>query len=148
MIHTSHSHSRKNHLHTRDSCSHSPSYILQHTATHCNTLQHTATHCNTLHHTFIYTQNKSLSHFTFTSHIPIFTFTICIHIPIFTYTIHIQMFKFTIQIRIVPSNSLPPHICMCVCAFVSVGACLRERGRESMYSCTLVQLWYTVGWLR
>ena len=26
-------------------------YILQHTATHCNTLQHTATHCNTLQHT-------------------------------------------------------------------------------------------------
>jgi len=25
--------------------------LLQHTATHCNTLQHTATHCNTLHHT-------------------------------------------------------------------------------------------------
>ena len=25
--------------------------ILQHTATHCNTLQHTATHCNTLQHT-------------------------------------------------------------------------------------------------
>ena len=24
---------------------------LQHTATHCNTLQHTATHCNTLQHT-------------------------------------------------------------------------------------------------
>jgi len=22
--------------------------VLQHTATHCNTLQHTATHCNTL----------------------------------------------------------------------------------------------------
>ena len=26
-------------------------HILQHTATHCNTLQHTATHCNTLQHT-------------------------------------------------------------------------------------------------
>jgi len=25
--------------------------LLQHTATHCNTLQHTATHCNTLQHT-------------------------------------------------------------------------------------------------
>ena len=25
--------------------------MLQHTATHCNTLQHTATHCNTLQHT-------------------------------------------------------------------------------------------------
>jgi len=25
--------------------------VLQHTATHCNTLQHTATHCNTLQHT-------------------------------------------------------------------------------------------------
>jgi len=28
-----------------------PPWILQHTATHCNTLQHTATHCNTLQHT-------------------------------------------------------------------------------------------------
>jgi len=27
-----------------------PPWILQHTATHCNTLQHTATHCNTLQH--------------------------------------------------------------------------------------------------
>ena len=26
------------------------SYVMQHTATHCNTLQHTATHCNTLQH--------------------------------------------------------------------------------------------------
>ena len=26
---------------------------LQHTATHCNTLQHTATHCNTFHFTFL-----------------------------------------------------------------------------------------------
>jgi len=26
-------------------------WILQHTATHCNTLRHTATHCNTLQHT-------------------------------------------------------------------------------------------------
>ena len=25
--------------------------MLQHVATHCNTLQHTATHCNTLQHT-------------------------------------------------------------------------------------------------
>ena len=25
--------------------------VVQHTATHCNTLQHTATHCNTLQHT-------------------------------------------------------------------------------------------------
>jgi len=28
--------------------------LLQHTATHCNTLQHTATHCNTLQHTAIH----------------------------------------------------------------------------------------------
>ena len=27
------------------------SFVMQHTATHCNTLQHTATHCNTLQHT-------------------------------------------------------------------------------------------------
>ena len=27
------------------------SYLMQHTATHCNTLQHAATHCNTLQHT-------------------------------------------------------------------------------------------------
>jgi len=27
------------------------SRVMQHTATHCNTLQHTATHCNTLQHT-------------------------------------------------------------------------------------------------
>ena len=26
-------------------------WMLQHTATHCNTLRHTATHCNTLQHT-------------------------------------------------------------------------------------------------
>jgi len=30
--------------------------LLQHTATHCNSLQHTATHCNTLHHTHTATQ--------------------------------------------------------------------------------------------
>jgi len=29
-------------------------YILQHTATHCNTLQHTATHCNILTHAHIH----------------------------------------------------------------------------------------------
>ena len=43
--------------------------LLQHTATHCNTLQHTATHCTILHHTVTYctvlqhtatTQNGSL----------------------------------------------------------------------------------------
>ena len=27
--------------------------MMQHTATHCNTLQHTATHCNTLQHTYV-----------------------------------------------------------------------------------------------
>jgi len=29
-------------------------FLMQHTATHCNTLQHTATHCNTLQHTDSY----------------------------------------------------------------------------------------------
>ena len=33
-------------------------HTLQHTATHCNTLQHTATHCNTLQHTATYALNK------------------------------------------------------------------------------------------
>ena len=32
-------------------------WILQHTATHCNTLQHTATHCNSTHYTTL--QHKS-----------------------------------------------------------------------------------------
>jgi len=32
-------------------------YVLQHTATHCNTLQHTATHCNTLQHRIKYDYN-------------------------------------------------------------------------------------------
>ena len=30
-------------------------YLVQHTATHCNTLQHTATHCNLLHLTATHT---------------------------------------------------------------------------------------------
>jgi len=34
--------------------------VVQHTATHCNTLQHTATHCNTLQHTA--THCKALQH--------------------------------------------------------------------------------------
>jgi len=34
-----------------DRSMHAMLIILQHTATHCNTLQHTATHCNTLQHT-------------------------------------------------------------------------------------------------
>jgi len=36
-------------LQTRDLIS--THFILQHTASHCNTLQHTATHCNILRHT-------------------------------------------------------------------------------------------------
>jgi len=34
--------------------------LLQHTATHCNTLQHTATHCNTLQHTATHCRALSL----------------------------------------------------------------------------------------
>ena len=41
------------------------SYVMQHTATHCNTLQHTATHCSTLQHTATQYPDMHYSHLIF-----------------------------------------------------------------------------------
>ena len=46
-------------------------YILQHTATHCNTLQHTAntaTHCNTLQHTATHSARRCATYCRTTHH--------------------------------------------------------------------------------
>jgi len=52
------------------SCTFINEILLQHTATHCNTLQHTATHCNTLQHTATHwnTLQHTATHYDTLSH--------------------------------------------------------------------------------